>query len=216
MKRVAILIGATGLVGSALLDQLLEDEDYEKIIVLHRRSTGIGHSKLEEHIIDFDHPKHWKELVKGDVLFSTLGTTIKTAGSKDVQYKVDFTYQYETAKAAAENGVKTYVLVSSAGSNANSKMFYPRIKGELEEAVKKLSFHSINILQPSILDGNRKEFRFGEKVGLIVMKALSWIPGIRKYRPIKDEIVASAMRYCSSKNSEGINIYTLDEIFDLI
>lgn len=215
MSKVAILIGATGLIGAALLDQLLEDDDYERITILHRRSTGIKDLKLEEHIIDFNHPEKWRHLVQGDVLFSTLGTTIKTAGSKDAQYKVDFTYQYETAKAAAENKVDTYVLVSSAGANVDSKMFYPRIKGELEEAVKKLSFKSINILQPSILDGDRKEFRFGEKVGLVVMKALSWIPGIGKYRPIKDEIVASAMRSCVSMSKNGVQVVTLDEIFKI-
>ena len=215
MNQVAILIGATGLIGTALLDQLLEDDDYVRIIVLHRRSTGIQHTKLEEHIIDFDQPEEWKHLVKGDVLFSTLGTTIKTAGSQDAQYKVDYTYQFETAKVAAENDVATYVLVSSAGANPNSNMFYPRIKGELEEAVKNLSFDSINILQPSILDGDRKEFRFGEKVGLAVMKAFSWIPGIKKYRPIKDEIVARAMRSCARMRKDGVHVFTLDEIFEL-
>ena len=103
MKKTAILIGATGLVGSQLLWQLLKNPEYETLKVLHRRSTGISHPKLEEHIIDFEHPENWREKVSGQVLFSSLGTTIKKAGSRDAQYRIDFTYQYETARAAAEN-----------------------------------------------------------------------------------------------------------------
>ena len=215
MKKTAIIIGATGLVGSSLVKELVDHRDYEEIRILHRRTTGVKHDKIDEHIIDFDTPSTYQELVKGDVLFSSLGTTIKKAGSQDAQYKIDFQYQYDLAKAASENGVKSYVLISSSGANAKSSIFYSRIKGELEEAVKKLNFEKIVILQPSVLDGDRKEVRFGESVGIVLGKLLSWIPGIRKYRPIHSTIVAKAMINALELSSEGIHTYQLEELFEL-
>ena len=123
------------------------------------------HAKLQERIVNFDAVPEWKALLTGDVLFSSLGTTLKQAGSKEAQYKVDFTYQYNIAKAAADNGVSQYVLVSSAGASPQSRIFYSRMKGELEEAVKTFSFPHITILQPGILQGERDEFRLGERIG---------------------------------------------------
>ena len=113
-QRTAIVIGATGLVGHELVQQLLQDQRFVRVVVLGRRNSGFVHARLEEHLISFDQPEQWRHLVKGDVLFSALGTTLKTAGSKEAQYKVDHTYQLEVAKAAAANGVPVYVLVSSA------------------------------------------------------------------------------------------------------
>jgi uncharacterized protein YbjT (DUF2867 family) len=116
--KTALLIGATGLTGSHLLHLLLADLRFEHIIIFVRRSTGIVHPKLEEHIVRFGHPEEWKHLVKGDVLFSALGTTVKLAGSKEAQYKVDYTYQFQFAAAASANGVPSYVLISASGANA--------------------------------------------------------------------------------------------------
>src|SRR5688572_25909562 len=130
--HTAIIIGATGLVGNHLLQQLIRDERYNKIIIFGRRSVNLSDAKIEEHIIEFDNVESWRHLVKGDVLFSSLGTTIRQAGSTNAQYKIDFTYQYEFAKAAASNNVPSYVLVSSAGADAKSIVFYTRMKGELE------------------------------------------------------------------------------------
>ena len=176
--------------------------------------TGISHPKLKEHVIDFDEPENWKHLVTGDHLFSALGTTIKKAGNKDAQYKIDYTYQYEVARIASENGAQGYALVSSLGANADSSSFYPRIKGELDEAVQKLTFDQVLILRPSFLDGNRDEFRFGERIGIMVAKVFCKIPGLKKYHPIKAEVVANAMikGLNSSTNKqiiEGEKIYTL-------
>lgn len=191
--KTAIVIGATGLVGSHLLQQLLDDHRYSKVLVLHRRSTGIIHPKLEERIIDFDEPDTWNNLVKGDHLFSALGTTMIKAGSEEAQYRIDYTYQYNVAKIAAQNNVTGCALVSSIGARSDSKNFYLRMKGELDEAVQDLGFESLAIFKPSFLDGDREEFRFGEKVGILFAKLFSWIPSIRKYRPVKAEIVAKAM-----------------------
>lgn len=212
----AIVLGATGLVGTELVDQLLEDDDYESITVLVRRSTGITNIKLNEVIVNFDNPESWKKEVSGDVLFSCMGTTIKTAGSKEAQYKVDFTYQYEAAAAAIANGVKTYVLVSSAGADKNSKTFYTRMKGELDEAVKNLGFKSVSIIKPSLLLGNRKEKRFGEEIAAKMFKLLlPVIPIIRKYKPIPAKTVAMAMINSLQHNAEGVSVYELNEVFEL-
>ena len=134
-----------------------------------------------------------------------------------IQYKVDVTYQYEFAKAAAENGVKNYFLVSSSGANAKSKLFYLRIKGELEEKVKQLSFNKIRIFRPSLLLGERAEKRFGEKAAENILKIIVPIfPFLKNQRPIEGEKVANAMIASANKeDNERIRIYELDEIFEL-
>lgn len=211
----AIVLGATGQVGSALVRQLIVDSAYTEIKIIHRRSTGFEGDKISETIVDFDRPSSFKDQVVGDVLFSSLGTTMKTAGSKNAQYKVDYTYQYEVAKMAAENGVPNYVLISSAGADSDSSFFYTRMKGELEEAIRDLNFRKIIILQPSVLDGDRKEKRLGERIGVVLGNMLSWIPGIKKYRPIHVDVVASAMRNALVKAPDGISLYKLDELFEI-
>lgn len=204
MGKKAILIGATGLVGSHILKLILADERYDSLMVFHRRNTGVSHPKLTEHIIEFDDKESWKTLVSGDHLFSAMGTTLKKAGSKDAQYKIDYTYQYEFAKIASENGVSNYALISSLGANSDSGSFYSRIKGELDVAVQALSFDNTLILRPSFLDGNRDEFRLGERIGIAVAKVVCKIPGLRKYHPINAETVAKAMIEGVNKNTSGI------------
>jgi len=212
--KTAIILGGTGLVGNALIHQLLENPEYDQVISLHRRKIAIDHVKFQEFLIDFDHLEKDKKFFQGDVLFSSLGTTIKTAGSQEAQYKIDYTYPLEAAKLALENGVKEYVLVSSAGANSNSRTFYTRMKGELEDSIKQLSFDKIRIVQPSFLDGNRTETRIGEKIGIVVFKALAWIPFIKKYRPIHVDIVAKAMQN-ALKTEENIQTIALEELFEI-
>jgi len=212
MKK-AILIGATGLIGSELLKQLLADSNYSEVKVLARRSTNLEHPKLKEVLLNFDDLEHYKSELVGDVLFSTMGTTLKKAGSQDAQYKIDYTYQYNTAKLAANNGVKKLVLLSSYGANASSKMFYSKIKGELDKAVQKLNFESITIIRPSMLVGDRKEFRLAEKILTPIMYAFSWVPGIKKFRPIRDIVVGKAMINSVKKESK-IQILELENILE--
>ena len=213
MKK-AIVIGSTGLVGSELISKLLTHSDYSEVISLVRRKSGVTHPNLTEHVLDYDKPELWKKMLKGDVLFSAMGTTIKTAKTKDNQYKVDYTYQYETAKTAAENSVPVYVLISSAGASSNSLNFYTNMKGKLEDSVKSLPFRTIQILQPGQLDGNRKENRMAEKMGLKVMYALNKIGLLQNYKPIKGYEVAEAMIAVAEKTSSGV--YRLKELFVLI
>ena len=139
--KTAIVIGATGLVGSFITLKLLDDTRYEKVKVFVRNSLEIEHEKLEEHLVDFNKIDIWKNELVGDELYSAMGTTIKKAGSKSAQYKIDFTYQFETAEAASINGVKKYLLVSSAGANYKSGNFYLRVKGKLDEKIQLLRYN---------------------------------------------------------------------------
>ena len=170
----------------------MKDDAIESVAVFVRRPFAVEDPKLTVHVIDFDRPEPWKDLLRGDVLFSCLGTTIKAAGSQAAQWKADYTYQYEVAKAARENGVGTYALVSSIGANPKSKIFYSRMKGELEEAVKQLGFPVCYILQPPSLIRKGSD-RFGEKAGVVMLKALNAIGLMRSWTPMPTEEVAAAM-----------------------
>jgi uncharacterized protein YbjT (DUF2867 family) len=215
--KTAIIIGATGLVGNQLTIKLLNDDRYELVKIFVRKSSGITHPKLEEHVVDFDRLKTWKDQIIGDELYSAMGTTMKKAGSKAAQYKIDFTYQYECAKAASENGVGKYLLVSSAGANSKSSNFYLRIKGELDEKVSEVPFKQINIFRPSFLAGERKESRRGEAIGISAVNFLAKIiPPLRKYRPIEAATVAEAMiKAANAENKNKISIYELGQIFQI-
>ena len=212
---VALVIGATGMVGTQLIQQLLNDDRFEKIRVLSRRSLDLKHPKLEEHLINFEYPEQWKELVRGGILFSALGTTLSKAGSKGAQFTIEYKYQYQFAKAASENKVAQYVLVSAAYSSPNSKIFYSRMKGILEKDVKKLSFQNITILKPGMLSGDRKEERTGEKIGIAVFNVLHHFPGLKFLKPISAVSVAKAMITGTEHHPMPINEYSLGEIFTL-
>ncbi len=215
MKR-AIIIGATGLVGSELVKLTLEDPFFCEILVFTRRELGFHHPKLKQEIIDFDNLSQWKEKIKGDILFSALGTTLKKAGSKAAQRKVDYDYQYEFARIASENSVSDYVLVSAPGASPGSLIFYSRIKGELDRDVEKLPFRHVILIKPSILEGEREEERKGEKIGSMVMGWLKNLAFLKKYRPIHGRTVARAMlNAVKVKKNQRFQEYKLGELFEL-
>ncbi len=214
MNKTAIVIGATGLVGKELVKLLLAENRFSTVKIFARRSVGVSNQKVQEHLVNFDKPEKWKHLVIGDVLFSALGTTLKTAGSKEAQYKIDHTYQYDVAKAAAENGVPVYVLVSAAGANEHSRIFYSRMKGELERDIKPLPFEHIHIMQPGMLDGDRKENRPFEKIGLPLLKFLNKLGIAKTQKPVHASIVARAIINVSFKKEKKVNTYTLLEVFE--
>lgn len=213
--KTAVVIGASGLIGKSLVKKLLDDNRYSSVKVFVRRTINISNSKLVEHIVDFDKITGWKNKITGDELYSAMGTTNKKAGSKEAQYKIDVTYQYEFAKAAAENGIKSYFLVSSSGANVKSKVFYMKIKGELEEKVKLLPFTKIRIFRPSLLLGERDEKRFGEKAAERLLKiVVPLFPFLKNQRPIEGEKVAKAMIVSANEdNKERIKIFEPLEIF---
>lgn len=204
----ALVIGATGAVGKDLVQQLLTDEAFEKVDIFVRREVNIPSEKLTVHVVDFDHPETWADQLQGDVLFSCMGTTIKAAGSQDAQWKVDYMYQFETAKAARANGVKTYVLVSSVGANAKSKVFYTKMKGALDEAVQKLGFEGCFILRPPSLIRKGSD-RLGEKLGVVVIKAFNSLGLLQKFTPVPTERVAAIMISVAKSGHSGVEIITM-------
>jgi uncharacterized protein YbjT (DUF2867 family) len=211
MKK-AIVLGASGLVGTELVHQLLNSVEFGEVKIFVRRTLEISHPKLEEHIIDFDNLSSWKQKLVGYALFSCMGTTIKTAGSKEKQYMVDFTYPYNCIEAAIENGTKQIILVSSIGAKETSSNFYLRIKGELEEAVKKLNPSNFIVFRPSILDGNRVENRPAEYLAIKIMRILGKLPFMKKYDPTLVRDLAGCMIRLAMKDTVGVKVVESLEI----
>ena len=207
----ALVIGATGAVGKDLVQQLIEDSSVERVDIFVRREVKIPSAKLVAHVVDFDHPETWADQLQGDVLFSCMGTTIKAAGSQEAQWRVDYTYQYEAAKAAKTNGVPTYVLVSAIGANPKSKVFYTRMKGELDDAVQKLGFEGCVILRPPSLIRKGSD-RFGEKAGIVAIRAFNTIGLMRNFTPMPTEAVAAAMIRLAKSGCKGVEIIESQDI----
>jgi uncharacterized protein YbjT (DUF2867 family) len=215
MGNTAIVIGATGLVGGALTDQLADADHIEKVITLTRRPAEHLNEKINNRVVDFDRLEDYASSFEADLLFSCLGTTRKQAGSIAAQRRVDLDYQFKAAQLAADHGVCHYLLVSASGANADSNNPYLKMKGELEEKIQKLSFKRISIFQPSLLLGHREELRLAEKLGAVMMPVLCTIPGLRRYRPIKGEQVAAKMIQVSRQSGEPLEWFRLDEMFIL-
>ena len=188
----ALIIGATGATGKDLLLQLLADDTYTEVHCFVRKPMSISHPKLHAHVVNFDTPEVWADLLHGDVAFSCLGTTLAVAGSKEAQWRVDYDYQYAFAQQCKANGVPTFVLVSAAGAIAQSKLFYNRMKGQLEDAVKALDFPRLLIFQPSILVRSNSD-RGGENFTVKVINFLNKLGLFKRYRPMPTEILAEKM-----------------------
>ncbi|MBO1883360.1 NAD(P)H-binding protein [Capnocytophaga sp. Marseille-Q4570] len=210
----ALIIGATGATGKDLLSQLLADDTYSEVHCFVRKPMSISHPKLHAHVVDFDTPEAWADLVRGDVAFSCLGTTLAVAGSKDAQWRVDYDYQYAFAQQCKANGVPTFVLVSAAGAKAQSKLFYNRMKGALEEAVKKLSFPSLLIFQPSVLIRSNSD-RAGENLSVKTINFLNKLGILKRYRPMPTEILAEKMLSAVYNSPRGTFTIALNKIFSL-
>ncbi len=207
----ALVIGATGATGTELVNQLIKDNQYTSVVVFSRRPLLISHATLTVHIVDFENPQSWAHLVKGDVLFSALATTLKQAGSQKEQYKIDYTYQYQTAASAAANGVANYVLVSAMGANASSWLFYPRIKGELDNAVAALSFKQIHIFRPGYLLRQPDKIRSMEKLGIAIIHFFNKLGLFKSQKPLPVEVLAHIMRsVLLNPAAQQFQIYSLD------
>lgn len=201
--KTAIVFGGSGLIGSELLPLLFADPDYDLVLVFTRKPLGLVAAKLEEVITDFKDLDALRPLVKGDVVFNCLGTTINTAGSEAAFRRVDFELVRWTAVAASENGVKRFLVISSMGADPDSRIFYNRTKGEMEKAVSALKFEQCVILRPSMLYGPRKEFRLGERIGQLFMWIFwPFIPG--NYKLIHAGTVARKMIQLAKSNFTGV------------
>ena len=213
-NKTALIIGATGLVGKFCLSYLLNENAYERVIAISRKPIGFTHPKLNNIVCDFDQlAKHQAE-IKADDIYCCLGTTIAVAGSREAFTKVDYTYPLQVAEMAKQNGATQFLLVSALGADKNSKIFYSKIKGELEEAIQKLNFNSTYIFQPSFLKGFRKEFRLGEKIALILLPffEIMMLGPLKKYKSIDAMVVANAMYLTAQSGNAGLEVLSSDQI----
>ncbi len=203
--RTAVLAGSTGLIGNHLLELLLDDTAYDKVIALSRKPLAKRHSKLENVLVNLDEWAKLKEL-KADDVFCCLGTTIKQAKTKEAFRKVDFEYPVELAKALKQNGAVTFLLVSALGADKNSGIFYNQVKGEVEAAIGELAYPTTHIFRPSLLLGDRKEQRSGEDAAKVFYKIFGWlIP--QKYKGIEAVKVARAMVAEAKSGKQGQHVY---------
>ncbi len=216
-KRTALLVGATGLVGKDCLQLLLADDAWSQVTVLARRRIPSSHPKLVARLVDFDRLSQLSGFPRATDVFCALGTTIATAGSRPEFHKVDFTYVVETARLALVSGARQFLLVSALGADPSSSVFYSRVKGEAEEAVRKLGFGALQVFRPSFLAGERAEKRPLESLGVAVFSALSFalVGPLRRYRPVKSAAVAAAMVRVARREPPGFNVYESQRIESL-
>lgn len=216
MNKTAVVFGATGLVGKELVKALLENSLYGKIIIVARKTLPLVDRKLEQLLLDdFSDLANFHNRLKANEYFCCIGTTIKTAGSQEAFRKVDFEIPLQVAKLAQELRIQNLVIISSIGADAKTGNFYLRTKGEMELAVKEAYKGNLKIVRPSLLIGDRQEFRFGERVAVFIMKLSGWLflGPLKKFRGIKARVVANAMIRVTQLPVEKIFIES-DELFD--
>ncbi|MBP7584487.1 MAG: oxidoreductase [Spirochaetes bacterium] len=214
MKKTAIIAGASGLVGGHCLHLLLDNDTYDTVIAPVRKKFPLEHPKLRQHVVEFDNLGASAGILRGDELFCCLGSTMKKAGSREAFRKVDFEYPKALAELALENGVKRFLIVTALGADPHSKIFYNRVKGEVEMVVRALPFESVHIFRPSMLLGERSESRPAEKIGGAAMRALSFLMlgPLKNYRAIRAEDVARAMVSAAGSGSNGVVIHESGEM----
>lgn len=205
--KIALVIGATGLIGDLLCRRLVESDAYDKVKVLIRSSMPWQHPRLQEIKFDFDYPNGL--LTQADDIFCCLGTTIRKAGSKEAFRKVDYQYPMDIARLGLDNGAKQFSIVSSMGADSQSTFFYNRVKGDVEHDLSSLGYPTLMIFRPSLLLGQRPEFRFGEKLGEGLMRLVSpLIPA--KYKAIDASKVANAMLQTAQQGLTGKHVFESD------
>jgi uncharacterized protein YbjT (DUF2867 family) len=205
--RSALLLGATGLVGRELLSLLLADDDVSRVVVIARRPTGTKHAKLDEHVFDLGAMEQHADVFAVDQIFCALGTTIKVAGSQERFRLVDYEYPVSAAQLGKANGATHYLLVSALGANAQSRVFYNRVKGEVEREVMAMNYRSTTIVRPSLLLGNRDEYRRGERIAA----KLAWLTP-SKYKPIEARDVAKGLARLAKEEQPGVRVVESREL----
>ena len=213
----ATLIGATGLIGGYLLQELLKDPSFDTVRILIRRPLDISHPKLEKKIFDFnDSDSFLIAIANSDIVFCTVGTTQrKVKGDKEAYRRIDHDIPVKAARFCKLTGCEKFLLVSSAGANSKGRNFYIKLKGEVEEAIQTVGLNSVHIMRPSMLLGDRKEFRLLEKIGTPLMKTFSFlIPP--KYKPIHAKTVAKAMIVAAKRSDKGFFTHENKEIKKMV
>lgn len=210
----ALIIGATGATGKDLVDVLLESNDYKEVVAFVRKPLNIAHPKLSFVVTNFDNPQDVSSMIKGDILFSCLGTSLKEAGSKERQRNIDFQIPARFAEVAKRNGVQSVVILSAYGAAAGSRVFYSKIKGELENYIRDLAFSQYIIFRPGLLLRKGTD-RSGEKISSQILIFLNRIGLIRKFRPLPTEILAVKLAKAPLTLSGGVHIIELENIWRL-
>ncbi|HZW77514.1 MAG TPA: NAD(P)H-binding protein [Flavobacteriaceae bacterium] len=196
MKKTAIILGATGLTGNLLLHRLLDDPDFVKIKLFSRSAVEIDSEKIEEHLVDLLKLENQIDAFSGDVVFCCIGTTKAKTPNKDLYRKIDYGIPVTAAKLAKQNGIPKFIVISSLGADADSRIFYSKTKGQMEQDVLKEALPETYILRPSLILGDRNESRLGEKIGSILLKTFNFIIP-KKYRAISADSIAGAMHKLS-------------------
>lgn len=217
MSKKAIIAGASGLIGSNLLNILLQQAFYDEVLVLVRKELPIIHYKLVQLVVDFNKLENHSQAINGHTLFCCLGSTKKKTPDLKEYRKIDHDYPVALAQLTKQNGVEQYHLVSSIGADSNSSNFYNRMKGETGDDIQKIGLKCLHIYEPSILIGNRKESRPLERIVTGLMKVIDplLIGSLKKYRSIPAQTVAMAMYNESLKNEAGVFIHPSDKIKQL-
>lgn len=214
--RTALLLGASGLTGSHCLQFLLQEPAYQRVIALVRRPLPFAHHKLIETVTDYDHLSTLEPRPVSDV-FCALGTTIAKAGSQEAFRRVDYEFPLRAAHWALQRGASQFLLVSSVGADPRSVSFYLKVKGELEQELAALPFRAHHFFQPSLILGNRREFRLAERAsaGLLQAARVLLIGRLRRFRAIPASTLASAMVATATSDRSGRFTYSYDEILDI-
>ncbi|MGZ0085028.1 oxidoreductase [Caldibacillus thermoamylovorans] len=213
-RRTALLLGASGLVGGEVLKLLLQSDVYRQVTVLVRTPLPIKHEKLQQVVADFAQLESYERYFAVDDVFCCLGTTRKKAKTKQRFIQVDYEYTLRAAALAEKRRVKSFLTVSSVGADPCSPFFYQRVKGEMEEALQRLSIPSLHIFRPSLLVGKRREFRLGEALAgwLFGRLPFLFVGKWKKYKPIDAHELALAMFYRALSAADGVHIYECDEL----
>jgi uncharacterized protein YbjT (DUF2867 family) len=214
MSRTALVAGASGLVGGHLLQLLLADGAYTRVVTLARRELAVRHAKLEQRVVDFGALDTFSDFPRTDDVFCCLGTTIRQAGSRDAFRRVDHDYVLALARVGRRAGGRQFLLVSALGADPASRIFYSRVKGEVEATVRQLPYEGIQIFRPSFLMGDRAEVRVVERVAIPVARVLAplLVGPLRRYRPIHAADVARAMVQIAREAPRGPNVFEYDGI----
>ncbi|MXV37269.1 NAD(P)H-binding protein [Flavobacteriaceae bacterium Ap0902] len=210
----AIVIGGTGATGMPLVSQLLADKDITAVVSLVRNPSREPHEKLNEVKVDFENLQDYADIIYGDLAFSCLGTTLKDAGGKKEQWHIDYDYVHAFAQIAKGNEVPTFVLLSAQGADANAFFFYSKLKGKLEDAIKKLDFEHLVIARPSMLIRPNSK-RMGERIGVVMLNFFNKLDLFKKQQPLHVEKVAYALRIAGKSVLEVVEIIGVKDILAL-